>query len=78
MYLSKKHIELLYEISEIHYQCFQKFYPEYGIKYSDVLQLNHKKMIDIIKVCDDINKADEIFKDILKEYTEMLMRKKKK
>ena len=48
MFLTKKHINLLYEISDVHYECFQKFYSEYGIKYSDVLQLNHKKMIDII------------------------------
>ena len=47
MFLSRKHINLLYEISDVHFECFQKFYPEYGIKYEDVLQLNHKKMIDI-------------------------------
>jgi hypothetical protein len=76
MFLSKKHIDLLFEISDVHYQCFQKFYSEYGIKYSDVLQLNHKKMIDILRVCDS-NKAEEIFEDILREYQSMLARKKK-
>jgi adenylate cyclase len=76
MFLSKKHIDLLFEISDVHYQCFQKFYSEYGIKYSDVLQLNHKKMIDILRVCDS-NKAEEIFEDILREYQSMLSRKKK-
>jgi hypothetical protein len=76
MFLTKKHINLLYEISDVNFECFQKFYSEYGIKYSDVLQLNHKKMIDILKVC-DIEKADEIFNDILKEYQSMLARKKK-
>jgi hypothetical protein len=76
MFLTKRHINLLYEISDIHFECFQKFYSEYGIKYSDVLQLNHKKMIDILKVC-DIDKADEIFNDILREYQSMLSRKKK-
>jgi hypothetical protein len=77
MFLNRKHIDLLYELSEVHYQCFEKFYPEYGIKFSDVLQLNHKKMIDIIKVCETTDKADDIFKDILKEYDDMLLRKKK-
>jgi len=76
MFLSKRHIDLLYELGDIHYECFQKFYSEYGIKYADVLQLNHKKMIDILKVC-DLNKADDIFNDILKEYKSMLERKKK-
>jgi hypothetical protein len=33
-------------------------------------------MIYILKVC-DIDKADEIFNDILKEYQSMLLRKKK-
>jgi len=40
--LTDKQLEILFEMAEIHFQCFEKFYKEYEITYSEVLELNHK------------------------------------
>ncbi len=73
--LTDKHIELLYKMCDVHFKCFQKFYPEYGIKYAEVVEINHKKMLDIIKMCSP-EKADKIFEDVYKEYQAMYKRNK--
>jgi hypothetical protein len=72
--LNKKHTDMLLDMSEIHYECFQKHYPEYDITYENVLELNHKKMLDVINGCldcdDDI--IEFIFESMLKEYRNIL------
>ncbi len=72
--LTDKQLEILFEMAEIHFQCFEKFYKEYEITYSEVLELNHKKILDIIEGCVDFDEEtlDFIFESILKDYKMML------
>ena len=77
MDLTDRHLEMLWQMAEIHYECFDKFYKEYDITYKDVLELNHKKMIDIAEGCPacDEEELDFIFGSIIKDYKKMLERK---
>lgn len=65
--MSDEQIENFLELVEIHYECFQKHYPEYNVTYENVLELNHKKILDIIE---DLIEGDEEFIDFM---LEMLM-----
>jgi hypothetical protein len=76
VYLSDEQIETLCKMAEIHFECFEKYYKEYNISYKSVLELNHKKMIEVIKVCHDERASNRIFDGMIKEYTDMLNRKK--
>ncbi len=76
MFLTPKHIEMLYEMADIHYACFKRYYSEYGIEYKDVLELNHKKMIGVVKNF-DAKKSTEIFEEMLNDYKDMLNGKRK-
>ena len=71
--LSSEHLEILWEMADIHFQCFEKFYKEYQISYSEVLELNHKKLLDIVEGCVgfDEETLDFIFESILKDYKMM-------
>jgi len=72
--LTDKQLDMLFEMDEIHFQCFEKFYTEYEITYSEVLELNHQKMLDIVEGCVDFDEEaiDFIFESILKDYKMML------
>jgi len=72
--LSDEHLEMLWEMAEIHFQCFEKFYKEYGINYESVLELNHKKMLDIADSYSDCDPEmlGVIFQSIIKDYKMML------
>ena len=63
-------------MADVHFQCFEKFYKEYQISYSEVLELNHKKMIAIENNCIDCDPdiLGFIFESILNEYKMMLNR----
>ena len=65
--MSDEQIENFLELVEIHYECFQKHYPEYNVTYENVLELNHKKILDIIE---ELIEGDEEFIDFM---LEMLM-----
>lgn len=67
---------MLYEMADIHYACFKRYYSEYGIEYKDVLELNHKKMIGVVKNF-DAKKSTEIFEEMLNDYKDMLNGKRK-
>lgn len=74
--MSDGHLEKLVELVEIHYQCFEKHYPEYQITYRNVLELNHKKILDIIQ---DLEEGEEdiidfVIDQLLKEYRDILKR----
>ena len=74
--LNDEHLEMLWEMADIHFQCFEKFYKEYGISYENVLELNHKKMIDIVDNCVDCDPdiVTFIFESIINDYKMMLNR----
>jgi hypothetical protein len=74
--LNNEHLEMLCEMTEVHFQCFEKFYKEYGISYASVLELNHKKMLDISDNCIDCDPdiLCFIFESIIKDYKMMLNR----
>jgi len=74
--LTDMHLDMLFEMADIHFQCFEKFYKEYEISYPEVLELNHKKMLDIVIGCPDFDEEtlDFIFESILKDYRMMLNR----
>lgn len=74
--LTDEQISILYEMTEIHFECFEKYYKEYQITYQSVLELNHKKMIDILKVCHNERASKILFNGMIKEYSDMLNRKK--
>jgi hypothetical protein len=77
MDLTDKHLDMLWEMAEIHFQCFEKFYKEYDISYKSVLELNHQKMVDIASGCPDCDEEmlSFIFESIIKDYKDMLARK---
>ncbi len=58
-------LEMLLEVVEVHYRCFQKHYPEYNITYENVLELNHKKILDISRDLTDNQFDDGIIRYIL-------------
>ena len=62
--MSDEQIENFLELVEIHYECFQKHYPEYNVTYENVLELNHKKILGIIE---DLIEGDEEFIDFMLE-----------
>jgi hypothetical protein len=76
IYLTDEQIDILYKMTEVHFECFEKYYKEYNIKYESVLELNHKKMIEILEVCYDERSLKIIFDGMLKEYKDMLNRKR--
>jgi hypothetical protein len=74
--MTDEQIENLLEVVEIHYECFQKHYPEYNVTYENVLELNHQKIIDIIE---DLIEGDEeiidfIIEQLMFEYKQILNR----
>lgn len=54
--MNRDQIEKFLSLVEIHYECFSKHYPEYNITYENVLELNHKKILDITS---DLIEGDE-------------------
>ena len=76
IYLTDEQTDILCEMTEIHFQCFEKYYKEYNISYESVLELNHKKMIEILEFCYDEKSSRIIFNGMLKEYNDMLNRNK--
>jgi len=70
--LTDSQIDKLYEMSEIHFKWFQIYCPD--IKYEEVLELNHIKMVSIMDGCFDCSEdmLDFIFDAIIRDYKEML------
>jgi hypothetical protein len=77
MDLTDEHLTMLWEMSEIHFLCFQKFYKEYDIEFENVLEINHQKMMDIADGCPDCTEdmLTIIFESMIKDYKKMLQRK---
>ena len=76
MELSDQQLEKLLDLVEIHYQCFIKHYPEYNITYENVLELNHKKILDITDelVQGEEEVVDFVIDKLIKEYRNILKR----
>lgn len=74
MEFSQKQIDMVWEMSEIHFQWFQKYFPDTQTTFEEVLKLNHIKMMDIVSGCDDCSEdmIDFIFESVIKDYKEML------
>jgi hypothetical protein len=72
--LTDKQIEKLYEMSDIHFKWFSIYSPESNIKYQEVLELNHNKILDILEGCYDCNEdvIDFIIESIIKDYIDLL------
>lgn len=70
--LTDKQIELLYEMTEVHFEWFRIQDPE--VTYEEVLKLNHIKMNSIIGGCEDCDEdmLNFIFESIVRDYKEML------
>lgn len=70
--LTNGQIEKLYDMCEIHFKWFQIYCPD--IKYEEVLELNHIKMVSIIDGCSDCSEdmLDFIFDSIIRDYKDML------
>ena len=71
---SDRQIEMIYEMSEIHFQWFLKYIPENAISFEEVLKVNHQKMMDITDACFDLSEdmIDFIFEAVIRDYKEML------
>jgi hypothetical protein len=69
---TEKQIELLYEMTDLHFQWFSKYNQE--VKYEEVLKLNHEKMISILESCQDYSEdmIDFIFQSIIRDYRLMI------
>lgn len=76
MELSDKQLDKLLELVDVHYMCFEKHYPEYKITYQNVLELNHKKLLDISQDLEDDEDdiIDYVLDQLLKEYRLILKR----
>jgi hypothetical protein len=74
MDFNQNQIDMIWEMSEIHFQWFEKYFPESETTFDEVLKLNHIKMIDIVSACDDCSEdmIDFIFESVIKDYREML------
>ena len=74
MSFTDKQIEMLYEMSEIHFNWFNKYAPESPIRYEDVLRLNVVKMTDIVDSCYDCSEdmIDFVFESVIRDYKTML------
>jgi hypothetical protein len=74
--ISDEQLDKFLELVEIHYQCFVKHYPEYNITYENVLELNHKK---ILEITDELVQGEEevvdfVIDKLIKEYKQILKR----
>lgn len=74
--MTDEQIDKFLELVEIHFQCFEKHYPEYRITYQNVLELNHKKILDVIHDLeeDEEDIIDFVIDQLLKEYRYILKR----
>lgn len=74
--MNDEQIDKFLELVEVHFQCFEKHYPEYNITYENVLELNHKKILDIT---DELVEGEEevvdfVIDKLIKEYRLILKR----
>ncbi len=46
MKLTLEHSELLYQIADIHYDWIKKYNPDSDTSYSEILNLNHDKLLN--------------------------------
>jgi hypothetical protein len=74
--MSDGQMDKFLELVETHYGCFEKHYPEYQITYENVLELNHKKILDITEDLEDGEEEiiDYVLDQLLKEYRLILKR----
>lgn len=59
MNLGEEHIEKLYNLSEINLKWFNLFYPEEEVNFSDLLELNYRRLKKYIMV-DKLNDISDI------------------
>jgi len=73
MELTDNQLEILYQMVEVHLEWF-KVYSDNPPKYEEVLELNHRKMMDIVESCDDYTEEmiDFLFQTTLEDYIKML------
>jgi len=87
MNLGEEHIEKLYNLSEINLKWFNLFYPEEEVNFSDLLELNYRRlkkyiMVDKLNDVTDseidkkLDKMDDEFNNLFD--ISYLIRKKKK
>ena len=71
---SNRQIEMIWEMSDIHFQLFNKYNSDSKMTFVDVLKLNHQKMIDISLACSDCSEdmIDFIFEAVIRDYKDML------
>ena len=71
--LTDKQIDMLYQMSDLHFQWFNKYSPESETTYEEVLKLNHQKMCSILESCSDYSEEmiDFIFESIIRDYKMM-------
>ena len=71
---SNRQIEMIWEMSDIHFQWFNKYNSDSKMTFVDVLKLNHQKMIDISLACSDCSEdmIDFIFEAVIRDYKDML------
>jgi hypothetical protein len=55
-------------------ELYEKYYKEYNVTYENVLELNHKKMIEVLEIHSEVS-SRIIFDNMIKEYTDMLRNK---
>ena len=74
--MDDEQIDKFLELVEVHFQCFEKHYPEYNITYENVLELNHKKILDITEelVEGEEEVVDFVIDKLIKEYRLILKR----
>lgn len=69
-------LEKFLELVEVHFECFCKHYLAYNITYENVLELNHKK---ILEVGEELIEGEEevidfVIDQLIKEYRNILKR----
>ena len=74
--MGDEQIDRFLELVEIHFQCFEKHYPEYHITYQNVLELNHKKILEVISELEEGEDEiiDFVIEQLLREYKHILKR----
>lgn len=74
--MNDEQIDKFLDLVEIHFQCFERHYPEYKITYENVLELNHQKILDITEelVEGEEEVVDFVIDKLIKEYRLILKR----
>ncbi len=50
IYIDERHIDKLFEVTELHYKWLNKYYPNIKHNYSSLLQTNYSKLVYFVLV----------------------------